>query len=232
MKSDIFHSCGHSWVFQICWYIECSTLTSSSFRILNSSAGVPSLPLALFVEMLPKAPMTSQSILSGSDNHCGYQVIKILFVQFFSAFCHLFLASSASVRSLLFLSFIERIFAWSVPLASPIFLKRSLVFPILFFPPFLYSVQFRRSSLLSLLFSGTLDSVGCIAPFLLCPLLPFFSQLCVRPPQAATSPSCLSFLGDYLVSTSYAMLWTSVHSSSVTPSTTPNPLNPFLTSIV
>ena len=28
-----FQSCGHWWVFQICWYIECSTLTASSFRI-------------------------------------------------------------------------------------------------------------------------------------------------------------------------------------------------------
>ena len=26
-------SCGHCWVFQICWHIECSTFTASSFRI-------------------------------------------------------------------------------------------------------------------------------------------------------------------------------------------------------
>ena len=44
---------------------------------------------------------------------------------------HLFLISSASVRSIPFLSFIEPIFAWNVPLISLIFLKRSLVFPIL-----------------------------------------------------------------------------------------------------
>ena len=41
-KTDIFQSCGHCWVFQICWHIECSTLISSSFRILNGSAGIPS----------------------------------------------------------------------------------------------------------------------------------------------------------------------------------------------
>ena len=41
--------------------------------------------------------------------------------------CHLFL-TSASVRSLLFLSFIELIIACNVPLVSLIFLKRSLVF--------------------------------------------------------------------------------------------------------
>ena len=37
------------------WHIECSTFTASSFRIWNSSTGIPSRPLALFVVMLPKA---------------------------------------------------------------------------------------------------------------------------------------------------------------------------------
>ena len=40
MTSDIFQSCGHCWVFQICWHIECSTLIASSFRIWNSSTGI------------------------------------------------------------------------------------------------------------------------------------------------------------------------------------------------
>ena len=40
MKTDLFQSCGHCWVFQICWHIECSTFTESSFRIWNSSAGI------------------------------------------------------------------------------------------------------------------------------------------------------------------------------------------------
>ena len=30
MKTDLFQSCGHCWVFQICWHIECSTFTASS----------------------------------------------------------------------------------------------------------------------------------------------------------------------------------------------------------
>ena len=42
MKTDFFQSCGHCWVFQICWHIECSTLKPSSFRIWNSSIGIPS----------------------------------------------------------------------------------------------------------------------------------------------------------------------------------------------
>ena len=37
MKADLCQSCGHCWVFQICWFTECSTLTASSFRIWNSS---------------------------------------------------------------------------------------------------------------------------------------------------------------------------------------------------
>ena len=43
MKTDLFQSCGHCWVFQLCWHIECSTFTASSFSIWNSSTGIPSL---------------------------------------------------------------------------------------------------------------------------------------------------------------------------------------------
>ena len=49
MKTDLFQSCGHCWVFQICWHIECSTFTASSFRIWNSSTGIPSLPVLLLL---------------------------------------------------------------------------------------------------------------------------------------------------------------------------------------
>ena len=66
MKTDLFQSCGHCWVFQICWHIECSTLTVSSFRTWNSSAGIPPPPLALFIVMLLKAHLTSDSRISGS----------------------------------------------------------------------------------------------------------------------------------------------------------------------
>ena len=58
MKTEFFQSCGHCWVFQICWHIKCSTFTASSFRIWNSSAGIPSPPLALFIAMLSKAHLT------------------------------------------------------------------------------------------------------------------------------------------------------------------------------
>ena len=66
MKTDLFQSCGYCWVFQICWHIECSTFTTSSFRIWNSSTGIPSPPLALFIVMLSKAHFISHSRISGS----------------------------------------------------------------------------------------------------------------------------------------------------------------------
>ena len=53
MKTDLFQSCGHRWVFQICWHIECSTFTASSFRIWNSSTEIPSPSLALFPSFVP-----------------------------------------------------------------------------------------------------------------------------------------------------------------------------------
>ena len=66
VKTDLFQSCGHCWVFQICWNTECSTLTVSYFRIWNSSAGIPSPPLPLFVVLLPEAHLTSHSRMSCS----------------------------------------------------------------------------------------------------------------------------------------------------------------------
>ena len=66
MKTDIFQSCGHCCVFQICWHIECSTLIALSFRIWNSSAEILSPSPALFIVKLPKAHLTSHSRMSGS----------------------------------------------------------------------------------------------------------------------------------------------------------------------
>ena len=66
MKPDLFQSCSHCWVFQICWHIEYGTFTASSFRIWNSSSGIPSPLLALFIMTLPKAHLTSHSRMSGS----------------------------------------------------------------------------------------------------------------------------------------------------------------------
>ena len=137
MKTDLFQPCGLCWVFQICWQNECSTFIASPFRIWNSSTGIPSLLLALFVVMLPKTHLNLCSKMSGSR-----WVITLLwlsgswksFFYIFSVYCcHLVLISSSFVRSIPILSFIVLIFGWNIPLLSLIFLKKSLVFPILLF---------------------------------------------------------------------------------------------------
>ena len=103
MKTDLFQSCDHCWVFQICWHVECSTFTASSFRIWNSSTGTPSPPLALFVEMLSKAHLTSHSRMSGSKWVITSSWLSGSWRSFLYSSsvysCHLFLISSASVRS-------------------------------------------------------------------------------------------------------------------------------------
>ena len=134
MKNDFFQSCGHYWVFQICWHIECSTFTASSYRIWNSSTGIPLSPIALVIIILSKAQLTSHSRMYGSrwvitpSWLSGYSYLYSSCVYS----CPLFLISSASVRSIPFLPFIVPNLH-DVPLVSLIFLKKSLVFPILLF---------------------------------------------------------------------------------------------------
>ena len=62
MKTDLFQSCGHCRVFQICWHIEWNIFIALSFKIWNSSTGIPSPPLVLFVVMPPKAHLISQDV--------------------------------------------------------------------------------------------------------------------------------------------------------------------------
>ena len=106
---------------------------------------------------------------------------------------HLFLISSASVRTLQFLSFSVPILAWNIPLMSLIFLKRSRVLPTLLFFSISLHCPLKNAFHLSLLFSGTLHSLGSIFPFFPCFSLLFFSQLFVKPPHTSTLPSCISF---------------------------------------
>ena len=135
-----------NWPFPVLWpplfskfagIFSAAFFTASSFRIWNSSPGIPSPPLALFVVMLPKSHLTLHSRMSGSRWVITLSWLSGLWRSFLycsSVYsCHLFLVSSASVRSILFLFFIEPIFVWNIPLVSLTFLKRSLVFPILLF---------------------------------------------------------------------------------------------------
>ena len=106
------------------------------FRICNNLTGIPSPPLALFTVMLPRTHLTLHSRMSGSR----WVITPLWLSKSLRSFlyssvypCHFYLISSASIRTIPFLSFFVLIFAWNVPLVSPIFLKRYLVFPILLF---------------------------------------------------------------------------------------------------
>ena len=102
MRIDLFPTCDHCWLFQIYWHNECSILETSSFRILNSSSGIPSPPA-----LLPKAYLTSHSRMSDSEwVITPLQLSKSrCFLYNYSLYSlHLFLISSASIRSLQFSS--------------------------------------------------------------------------------------------------------------------------------
>ena len=184
MKIDLFQSYDHCWVCQLCWHTGCSTLTASAFRTWDSSVGIPLPPLALFVVMFPKAHLTSHSRISGSrwvDHTIMVIWVRPFLYSSFMYSCHLFLIASASIRSLLFLSFIVLTFAWNIPLVFPVFFKRSLVFPILLFS--YISLHCSLKAFLSL--SWVYLSLS-LCLFLL------FSQLFVRPFQTGTLLSCIS----------------------------------------
>ena len=122
-------SCDHCWVFQVCWHIEHSTFTASSFRIWNSSTGIPSPPLALFIVILSEAHLTSHSRMSGfrwvippswlSGSWRSFLYSSSMYS------CHLFLIFSASAMFIpfLFIPFIVPTFEWNVSLGISNFLE-------------------------------------------------------------------------------------------------------------
>ena len=171
-KKWLFQSCGHCWAFQICWHIEYSTFRASSFRILNSSARILSFLLALFVVILLKSYLTSQLRMFGSrlvttPSWLSGSLRLFLYNSVYS--CHLFLISSASVGSLPCLFFITPILAWNVPLISPIFLKRSLLFPNLLFSSISLHCSFKKAFVfpLAVLWNSALSTLAfCFSSFL------------------------------------------------------------------
>ena len=187
MNTDLFQYCGHFRVFWICWHIECSALTTSSFRIWTSSAGTPSTPLVLCIVILPKALLPSHSRVSGSrcmaTRSWLSQSLNPFLYGFFVYSCHLFLVSAASFRSFPFLSFIVTILAWNVPLVF-CFPEDISNFSHFNFPSLYLHCSLKRPSYLSLPFSRTVHSVGYVFPYLPCFLLLsfYFSQLFVKSP--------------------------------------------------
>ena len=220
------------WVFQIFWHIECSTFPGSPFRIWNSSTGISSPPQALFVAMLPKAHLTSHSRMSTSRWVITPSWLSGSWRYFLhSSFvysCHLFLISSASVRSIPFLSFIVPIFAWNVLLIALIFLKSSLVFPNSIVFLYFFALITEEGFIISPCYSLELCiQTGMFSSLLFTSLL--FTAIC-----KASSDSHFAFLhfffkGMVLFTASYTKSRTSIHSSSGTLSIRYNPFNLFVT---
>ena len=180
--------------------------------------------------MLPKAHVTSHSRMSGSRWLIPSWLSRSWrsFLYSSSVYsCHLFLISSASVRSIPFLSFIEPIFAWNVPLVSPIFLKSFLVFPILMFSSFSLCWSPRKAfwSPLAILWNSEFK---CI--YLSFSALPFasilLSVICKDSSDNYFAFLHFFFLGMVLITASCTTL--RVHSSSGTLSIRSNTLNLFL----
>ena len=237
MKTDLFQSCGQSWVFQIYWHTEYSTSTASSFRIWNSSTGIPSPPLALFIVMPPKAHLTSHSRMSGSrwviTPSWLYGSWRSFLYSSSVYFYSLFLIFSASVRSLPFLSFMEPIFAWNIPLVSLIFLKISLDFAILLFSSISLHWSLKKAffSLLAILWNSAFKWVYLSFSPLLFASLPF-TAICKVSSDSLFAFLHFCFLGMVLISVSCTMWQTSIYCSSGTLSIRSSPLNLFLTSTV
>ena len=122
--------------------------------------------------MLPKAHLTSHSRMFGSRWVITPSWLSGLWRSFLyssSVYSYdLFLLFSASLKSILFLFFIEPIFAWNVPLVSLIFLKRSLVLPVLLFSSVSSHWSLRKAflSLLAILWNSVFKC-GYIFLFLL-----------------------------------------------------------------
>jgi len=119
MKTDLFQSYGPLLGFPnlLAYWVQPSPVPS--WRIGNSSAGIPSPLLALFVVMLPKAHLTLGSRMSGyrwmiTPSWLSGSLRYFLYSSSVYS-CHLFLISSAYIKSIQFLSFIVPIFAWNVP---------------------------------------------------------------------------------------------------------------------
>ena len=128
--------------------------------------------------------------MSGSrwvSRHLGYLVIKIFLYSSCVYFCHLFLISSTSIKSIAFLSFIVTIFG---TLGTSNFLKE---------------ISSLSHSIVSLYFFAVITEED----FLIFPwhslelciqtdisfLSLLFSQLSVRLPQTTILPLCILFLG-------------------------------------
>ena len=132
-----------------------------------------------------------------------------LFYNFSVYSCHLFLISSASVRSVPFPSLVVPIFAWNVALVSLIFLEKisSLSHSVVFLYFFAWSLRKAFLSLLAFLWNSGFKWVYLsFSPLPLAFLL--FSALCKASWDNHFAFLHFFFLGMVLITMSYTMsLW-------------------------
>ena len=174
----------------------------------------------------------SQNVWLWEINHTIVIIwfIKIFFIHSFMYSFHLFLSSSASLRSLPFLSYIAPIIGWKSPLMFPIFLKWSLVFLLLLFSSSIKHCSLKKAlSLLATLWNSAFNWLYLS----LSPLL--FTSLLSSAIQKASSDNHFTFLlffffGMVLFTTSCTILWISVHSFLGTFLSRSGPLTLFFTS--
>ena len=131
--------------------------------------------------------------------------------------CILFISiSSVSTRSLPFLSFIVPIFGQNVPLIFSVFLKRCLVFLLLFSSSFMYcSLKKAVLSLCSILWNSSFSWMYfSLSPLLFISLLS--SAICKASLDNHFAFLLFLFFGMILFAVSCTTLWASVHRSSGT----------------
>ena len=96
------------------WVQHFHSIIFQDWRELNWNSIISSNFVVMFL-MAPWLRIPGSLALGEWSQHCGYLGHQDLFC--FPVYpCHIFLISYASVRSIPFLSFIEPIFAWNVPL--------------------------------------------------------------------------------------------------------------------
>ena len=179
--------------------------------------------------MIPKTHLDSHSSMSGSRWVITPLQLTGSLRSFLSSSSvyssQVFLIFSAYIRPIPFLFFIVPIFAWNIPLVFLIFLKRSLVFLILFFPSISWDRSLRKAflSLLAILWTSSFKWV--YLPFSPLPFtsLPF-SAICKASSDNHFALLYFFFLGMILITTS-CTLQTSIHSSPGTLFIRSNPLN-------
>ena len=176
---SVGHRLGEYGIGFLSWLLPSYHFTEASSLSLDVGC---LLYVCVFQHLLAVQQLFAISVLSEEEMSAHSSILPS-----WTSTWHLFLISSASVRSILFLSLIVPIFALFL-----ILLKKSLIFQILLFSSISSHCSFKAFlSLPAILWNSVFSWV--YLPFLLCLSLLFFSQLFIRPLQTIILPSWISF---------------------------------------